>query len=157
MIRPAPGSFPRMPLAQNSARGSTTNVNPAAPLSELKDGGSLPQTYLWTAASQSFVTVRTKLSPQLYGCPQPSNVPTHGSNRKGFSLPPLHLGLPEPNPYRQWRMVHLNGQGNKKHVCDVGNELFHYIYHKLRNGDQLVGRLICRDFWASQKVLFELF
>ena len=29
--------------------------------------------------------------------------------------------------------------------------------HKLRNGDQLVGRLICRDFWASQKVLFELF
>ena len=31
------------------------------------------------------------------------------------------------------------------------------IFHKLRNGDQLVGRLICRDFWASQKVLFELF
>ena len=30
-----------------------------------------------------------------------------------------------------------------------------YEHHKLRNGDQLVGRLICREFWASQKVLFE--
>ena len=32
---------------------------------------------------------------------------------------------------------------------------FYIVFHKLRNGDQLVGRLICREFWASQKVLFE--
>ena len=74
-------------------------VNPVAPLSEPKEGGFLPQTYLRTAASQSFVADRTKLSPQLYGCPQPCKRTNLWLQRKGFSLPPLHLGLPEPNPY----------------------------------------------------------
>jgi hypothetical protein len=52
-------------------------------------------------------------------------------------------------PQRRALFQHLNFQK----WSDA--EVFCTFSHKLRNGDQLVGRLICRDFWASQKVLFE--
>ena len=57
----------------------------------------------------------------------------------------------------EWLSDSMNEWMNERTNERMNEWMSEWVIHKLRNGDQLVGRLICRDFWASQKVLFELF
>ena len=125
MIRPAPGSFPRMPLAQNSARGSATNVNPVAPLSEPKIGGTLPQVSPGLPPHSLLTLIAPAVTSAKYGCPQPAERATNGSPIGMFPSHRCTLGSLSRIPTGKSGWQNWMDPGIKRHMHDVGNEFIH--------------------------------